>query len=366
MKGKKILILANYDVGLYKFRKELLERLLAEKYKVYISLPNGEYIPKLVEMGCTFVDTAVDRRGTNPFRDFRLIIKYRKIIKSIKPDCILTYTIKPNIYGGIVAATKRIPYIPNVTGLGSAIENGGLLNKFVLTLYKFAFRKAKIVFFQNGVNQRFFEEKKIAEKKHKLIPGSGVNLQQYSPLEYPEEHNINFAFIARIMKDKGAEEFFEAAKDICARYDNVKFHICGFCEEAYESRLKKLQEDGVIEFHGMVADIRSVLKDMHCVVLPSYHEGLSNVLLEAAASGRPLISTNIPGCRECFEDGTGGYYVEVKNLVDLAAKMEQFIKLTAEEKKNMGMKARKYVEEHFDRQIVVEAYMNEINSLEDK
>ena len=362
MKGKKILILANYDVGLYKFRRELIERLLLEKYEVYVSLPNGEYVSKLVEMGCNFINTAVDRRGTNPIRDFKLLRQYRKIVNSVGPDCILTYTIKPNIYGGIVAAAKKIPYIPNVTGLGSAIENGGLLNKIVLTLYKYAFRNAKMVFFQNEVNQKFFIEKKIAKAKHKLIPGSGVNLKHYSQMEYPVESEVNFAFIARIMRDKGAEEFFEAAQNICSTYPNAKFHICGFCEEAYEAELKMLQKNSTIEFHGMISDIRSVLKDMHCVVLPSYHEGLSNVLLESAASARPLIATDVPGCRECFEDGIGGYYVEVKNSLDLSLKMEQFIKLPYEEKKKMGLEARKYVEERFDRQIVVEAYMNEINS----
>lgn len=361
MNGKKVLILANYDVGLYKFRKELIERLLAEKCEVYISVPNGEYIPKLVEMGCVFVSTAVDRRGTNPLRDFRLLIKYRKIMKSIKPDYILTYTIKPNIYGGIVAAGRKIPYLPNVTGLGSAIENGGLLNKFVLALYRYAFRKAKAVFFQNEVNQRFFKDKKIAENKHKLIPGSGVNLQHYSLLEYPAESEVNFAFIARIMKDKGAEEFFEAAKFICARYHYVKFHICGFCEDAYEVELKQLQENGIVDFHGMVSDVRCVLKDMHCVVLPSYHEGMSNVLLEAAASGRPVLASNIPGCRECFENGVGGYQVEAKNASDLIAKMEHFINLPYEEKRKMGLEARKYVEQRFDRQQIVDVYMQELS-----
>lgn len=358
--NKKILILANYDVGLYKFRKELLERLLAEKYEVYISLPDGEYVPELVKMGCIFIDTPVDRRGTNPIRDFRLLLNYKKIVREIKPDYILTYTIKPNIYGGMIAARKNIPYVPNVTGLGSAIEIGGLLNKIVLTLYQYAFRKARTVFFQNEVNQRFFEDRNIAKGKHKLLSGSGVNLQQYSLLEYPKEEKINFAFIARIMKDKGADEFLQAAKILKAKYSQVNFHICGFCEDDYEATLKELQETGVIEFHGMVSDIRTVLTDMHCVVLPSYHEGMSNVLLESAASGRPVIASDIPGCRECFEDEVGGYSIKVKDAEDLILKMERFLNLTYDEKQEMGLQARKYVEQRFDRQQVVEAYMREL------
>lgn len=358
---KKILVLANNDVGLFKFRKELLERLLKNKFEVYISLPNGTYVTQLVDMGCVFVETSIDRRGTNPIRDIKLFFMYEKIMKEVKPDYVLTYTIKPNIYGGIVAARRKITYFPNVTGLGSAIENGGLLNKVILGLYRYAFGKAKKVFFQNDRNLAYFKENGIVKDNYRILPGSGVNLLKYSMLEYPKELNTKFAFIARIMKEKGAGEFLEATQILKRKYPCVEFHICGFCEEAYEEQLKKLQKQNIIEYHGMVGDVRTVLKDIHCVVLPSYHEGMSNVLLEAASSGRPVIASNVSGCKECFEDGHSGYAVEVKSTEDLVLKMEKFIQLLYEEKKQMGLHARKYVEQRFDRQQVIDAYMQELN-----
>lgn len=358
----RILILANYDVGLYKFRKELIEQLLKNRYEVYISLPDGEFVKPLVDLGCVFIDTPMERRGTNPIRDFKLLARYNKMIKEIRPDYIFTYTIKPNIYGGIVAAKCGIPYIPNVTGLGSAIENNNLLSRFVLLLYKYGFRKAEMVFFQNQENLCFFKGKKIVLGKYKLLPGSGVNLRHFTLQEYPLTDKINFVFISRIMKEKGAEEYLEAAKRLKPRYPNVEFHICGFCEEAYEDALEELQQAAIIDYHGMVKDVRTVLRTMNCVILPSYHEGMSNVLLEAAASGRPLIASDVPGCRETFENKSGGFLVEVRNVEDLIMKIEHFINLPYEKKREMGLAARRYVEEHFDRQKVVEAYMSELYS----
>lgn len=366
MAKEKILILANNDVGLYKFRKELLEQLQIQKYKVYISLPDGEFVEELKSMGCIFIDTPIDRRGTNPIRDLGLLRKYKKIIRDINPKYIFTYTIKPNIYGGIIAAKEGISYFPNVTGLGTSLENNGFLSKIILLLYRYAFRKARTVFFQNTSNQNFFEKHKIARGKHKLLPGSGVNLEYYDFQDYPESENIKFAFIARIMKEKGAGEFLEAAKLIKQQYSNVQFHVCGFCEDSYENILEQLQQDGVIIYHGMVKDIRTVLKDMHCVILPSYHEGLSNVLLEAGALGRPLIAANVPGCRETFENNIGGFLVAVRSSQDLMKKIELFLNLPFEKKRDMGIEARKYVQRYFNRQIVIDAYLSELNGAEAK
>ncbi|PER35106.1 glycosyltransferase family 1 protein [Bacillus cereus] len=360
---KKVLILANNDVGLYKFRKELIQELVRD-YKVYISIPNGEFIPYLKELGCNFIDTPISRRGTNPLTDFKLLMNYKKIIREVKPDLVLTYTIKPNIYGGLACKMSGVPYISNITGLGSAVENGGVLQKITVALYKSALKKASCVFFQNEENKKFFEAKKIISHNYRLIPGSGVNLEQYYLLDYPVDTIVNFVFIARVMKEKGIDQYLAAAKYIRENYPNTKFHILGFCEEAYESKLKEMQDKGVIEYHGMQSDIREFHKISHCTIHPTYYpEGMSNVLLESAACGRPIITTNRSGCREIVDHGENGYIVEQQSSQDLIEKIERFLRLDYESKRKMGIIGRNKVENEFDRKIVVNSYIEEIGKI---
>lgn len=358
---KKILILANNDIGLYNFRKELLERLLEENYKVYISLPMGARVKEMEEMGCHFIETKLNRHGRNPLQELKLLLFYKKIIRECKPDFILGYTIKPNIYGAIAAKSHKIPFIANITGLGSAVENESLIRKFLLLLYKYAFKDVQKVFFQNTANMQFFEEKKIALGKYGLLPGSGVNLKKYEVQKYPDTNTCRFLFISRIMKEKGIEQYLEAGKRIKEKYQNTEFHVCGFCEEEYEEELQKLHEEGKIIYHGLINHVSEFLKDIHCVVHPTYYpEGLSNVLLEACACGRPIITTNRPGCREVVEDGKNGFVVEEKNASDLYEKIEKFLLLPDEKKEEMGKYGREKVERTFNRKIVIEAYMKEI------
>ncbi|PEQ08732.1 glycosyltransferase family 4 protein [Bacillus toyonensis] len=358
---KKVLILANNDVGLYKFRKELIQELV-KKYKVYISLPDGEFIHQLKELGCEFINTPISRRGTNLITDLKLFINYRKIIKEVKPDVVLTYTIKPNVYGGLACRVSGIPYIVNITGLGTAVEKEGLLQKITLFLYKLALKDVKCIFFQNKENKDFFHEKKITNGRGRLIPGSGVNLNYYPFLEYPSNTVVNFLFIARVMKEKGIDQYLDAAKYIKEKYPNTAFHILGFCEDAYEKKLRDMQDSGIIQYHGMQSDIREFHKISHCTIHPTYYpEGMSNVLLESAACGRPVITTNRSGCKEVVDDGLNGYIVEQQNSQDLINKIESFLKLSYESKKKMGFIGRKKVEEEFNRDIVVNAYMEELN-----
>ena len=358
---KKVLFLVNHDVVIYNFRKELVERLLQDGIIVYISSPYGERIDDLIAMGCQFIDTHIDRHGTNILDDYKLILHYKRIIKDIKPDVVLTYTIKPNIYGGIACKSLKTPYIANITGLGTAVENGGIMQRFTTLLYKIAFKRVRCVFFQNTENQQFFIDKKIAINRHKLIPGSGVNLEHFQVLDYPTDDSIEFVFISRIMKQKGIEQYLEAAEYIRGKYPNTRFHICGFCEEEYEDKLKDMQNREIIKYHGMLRDVREVIKITHCTIHPSYYpEGMSNVLLESAACGRPLITTNRSGCREVVDDGINGYIVEQKDSQDLIEKIEEFIALSYEEKKNMGLMGRTKVEREFDRNIVVAKYLEEI------
>lgn len=360
----RIMILANNDVGLYKFRKELIEKLI-ETHEVYICLPDGEFISELCSLGTKFIScNLLDRHGTNPVKELKLISYYKKILKKIKPDIVFTYTIKPNVYGGMACTKLGIPYVVNITGLGTAVENDGLMQKITLTLYKMGLKKAQKVFFQNTENRDFMIQKGVIKGSYDLLPGSGVNLNNYTVSEYPNEGVVNFVFVSRIMKEKGIDQYLDAAKVIREKYPETRFHICGFCEQAYENELQKLNDEGMIIYHGLVKDMSAIYRKMSCTVHPTYYpEGLSNVLLESAASGRPIITTNRSGCREVVDDGVNGYVVEEKNSKDLIEKIELFLSKSIEERKQMGIAGRKKVEKEFDRQIVVDKYLAEIESL---
>ncbi|CAG9606596.1 glycosyltransferase family 4 protein [Pseudoneobacillus rhizosphaerae] len=356
----RILILANNDIGLYKFRKELIE-VLVKSNEVYVSLPNGNFISKLTELGCKFIETPISRRGTNPVADLKLLLKYNTIIKKIKPDVVLTFTIKPNVFGGMACSINNIPYISNITGLGTAVENGGILQRITLFLYKISLKKAKCIFFQNIENQDFFKERNIIRGKYRLIPGSGVNLDYFSLLEYPPDNKIQFLFVSRVMKEKGIDQYLKAAEYIKNKYAYTVFHILGYCEQNYENKLKEAQDKKIIEYHGMQNDVIKFYRNSHCTIHPTYYpEGMSNVLLESASCGRPIITTNRSGCREIIDDGVNGYIVEQQNSEDLINKIEKFIELDYLEKKQMGLEGRKKVEKEFDRKLVITAYLDEI------
>ncbi len=357
----KVLFLVNHDVVIYNFRLELVEALLKEGHDVHISSPYGERIDSLVDLGCKYHKITISRHGMNPFKDFKIIRQYKKLMKEISPDIVFSYTIKPNIYGAIAARSRKIPIVCNITGLGTAVENGGFAQKITIMLYKYAFTKVKKVYFQNKENQQFFIDHKIAIGKHDLLPGSGVNLSRFVPLEYPD--TLEFAFISRIMKEKGIDQYLEAASIIKEKYPNTVFHVCGFCEQEYEKKLEEYTNKGIILYHGMIRNVKEIQKKICCTIHPTYYpEGISNVLLESCASARPIITTNRSGCREVVDDGINGYIVEQRNSKDLADKIEKFINLSLEERKQMGMNARLKVENEFDRNIVVEKYLGDLNN----
>ncbi len=358
---KKVLFLVNHDVVIYNFRLELVERLIHDGYDVFVSSPYGERIDDLKALGCHYYEIEMERHGMNPVKEVKLLISYRKLISRVKPDIILGYTIKPNIYGAMAAAEKNIPFVANITGLGTAVENPGLSQKLMIVLYRIAFKKVQKVFFQNTENRGFFLEHKIAVEKHGLLPGSGVNLERFFVRDYPNDRIVRFAFISRIMKEKGIDEYLDAAKVIKEKYPNTEFHICGFCEAEYKGKLDECIRDKAIIYHGMIRDVAGFLEDMHCVIHPTYYpEGLSNVLLEACACGRPIITTDRSGCREVVDNEVNGYMVPQKNTEKLIEAVERFLELSNEERKSMGIAGRRKVEKQFDRQIVVEEYMREI------
>lgn len=358
---QKVLFLVNHDVVIYNFRLELVERLLADGYEVCISSPYGERIEDLKKLGCHYYEIEMDRHGMNPLAEWKLLRTYRQQIREIKPDIILGYTIKPNIYGAIVAKYAKIPFVANITGLGTAVENAGMKQKLMVLLYRFAFQKVQRVFFQNEENRRFFVENHIAVDKHELLPGSGVNLERFAVKAYPEDGIYRFAFISRIMKEKGIDQYLQAALEIKKRHPNTEFHICGFCEEEYEAQLEEMQKNGIVIYHGMIRNVAEFLTDIHCVVHPTYYpEGLSNVLLEACASGRPIITTDRSGCREVVDDGKNGFFVKQKDSNDLIDKIEAFLQLSWQQRRDMGIAGRAKVEQEFDRKIVIQKYLNEI------
>lgn len=268
---KKVLIVINFDEGLYNFRKELLEALLKAGYEVHIAVPDGEYIGRLKKMGCKFHPTPLRRRGTNPIQELSLIRRYNRILCKVRPDVVFTYTIKPNIYMGLLCGGKRIPYITTITGLGTAVEGKGPLQRLTVTLYKAALRRAAVVFFQNQANEHIFRKRGIAPGRHKMLPGSGVNLEHFVYQQFPEGSSPCFLFISRIMKEKGIEEYLDAAQEIRKRHPDTRFRILGFLEEDYtgKERFERLQRDGVIEFMGSVEDVIPYIRDSQCTIHPS-------------------------------------------------------------------------------------------------
>lgn len=360
--NKRILVLANNDVGLYRFRKDLLAALLGAGHEVYISLPDGGFISELVQLGCRFLDTPIDRRGMNPLHDSKLFHQYRAILKEVKPDLVLTYTIKPNIYGGLACRMAHIPYAVNITGLGSAIENGGWLRRFVLALYRPALKGARVVFFENAGNRdTLVSAGVVPEGRGVVLNGAGVNLEDYPYQPYPQEGPVRFLFVGRVMREKGVDELFAAAKRMKQEYgDGVEFHIVGSFEEGYKPLMDELEKAGVVQYHGYQSDMKRFYAMASCVVLPSYHEGMSNVLLEAAASGRPLITSDIPGCREALEDGNSGYLCPAKDANALYGAMQRVMELSVEQRSEMGCRGRKRMVKMFDKLLVINKTMNNL------
>ena len=365
MKGN-ILVLTNHIGGLHSFRKEVIKAICDEGYNVTISVPEeSSKSGYFREIGCDVIITEFNRRGVNPLADFKLMLAYRNLMKKLKPEAVLTYTIKPNIYGGMAARLCSVPQLANVTGLGDAVENGGWMQKLTVTLYKMGLGKARLIFFQNASNREFGIHMGIADDSSILLPGSGVNLQHHTYQEYPaKEGRIRFLYIGRLLKDKGAEELFEAAKVIKAKYPQTEFQIVGNVEGDYQKQLDELVADGIVRFLGPQADVRPFIGAVECTIMPSYHEGMSNVNLESAANGRPVITTNVPGCKETVDDGKTGFLINAKSSESLIDAIERFIALPYGQKALMGREGRKKVEREFDRQIVVDAYLNEIKKFQ--
>lgn len=361
----KILILSNYANGLYLFRKEVLTAFLEHDYETVVSVPPDENCRKIEELGCKVIPIEFERRGNNPVHDLRLFLKYVKLLKEQKPDIVLTYTIKPNLYGGLACRLSGIPLLVNITGLGTALEKQGILGKVLLFFYRIATKNAACVFFQNEGNRQFMLERGIGQTHNRLLPGSGVNLKEHSFAEYPSEKDgITFLAVLRIMKDKGIEEYLKAAEQIKKEYPDTYFWLAGEYEEEtrqlYEPEIQRLSEQGVIRYFGHIDNVPKVMADSHVIVHPSYHEGLSNVLLEAAACGRPVLASDVPGCRETLQSGLSGLLFQSKSTESLVRTIKTILSYTEADRREMGMRGREYVESVFDRNKVISIYLEEI------
>ena len=356
-----VLILANYDVGLYQFRKELIQELLKD-HDVTISLPYGDLVSPLIEIGCGFLDTPVDRRGINPVTDLKLFLCYRRMLRKVNPDLVMTYTIKPNIYGGLACRLAGIPYAANITGLGTAFQKQGLLRELVVTMYKLALKKAKVVFFENCENLKTLVSENIVRREQcKLLNGAGVNLEHYSPAPYPMESSpVRFFFMGRVMAEKGVNELFEAMRRLRADGIDCTLDVLGNYEEHYEAAIRSGEAEGWLCYHGYQQDVRPFIEMCHCFVLPSWHEGMANTNLECAAMARPVITSRIHGCMEAVVEGKNGFLCKAKDTDSLYGAMRSFCGLSPEQRKQMGLVGRKHMEDVFDKKLVVEETMRTV------
>lgn len=359
----KILILANNAEGLYKFRKELLVALLKEN-QVYISVPHAPLVNEMVAMGCIYEEIELDRHGTNPMKELMLLSSYKKLIKRIAPDVVLTYTIKPNVYGGMASASLKIPYIANVTGLGNSIVNKSLVQKIAIFLYKKGLKKANTVFFQNSANLDYMLKMGIIRNNYVLLPGSGVNISHFAYENYPKDNQkLILLVVGRLMKAKGTDEIIEAAKIFKEKSLPIEIRLLGSYDGDYRQIVENAEKEGVIKYLGHQNDVRPYIKDAHAILHASYHEGMANVLLEAAAMGRPIIATNIPGCRETFDEGISGIAFSSQSVPSLCNAVEKFLSLSAEEREKMGRLGRAKIEKEFNRKLVVNEYLKAINAI---
>ena len=367
MKSRKIMILANDTTYVYNLRREIIQALIAKGDTVTLVGNLLLFQDELKQMGCKLIDLATKRQGTNPVDDLVLFRKYLKILRNEQPDVVLSYNIKPNVYGGLACRLRKVRYLPNITGLGTAVEYPGKMQALTTRLYKMGVAGAESVFFQNSENEAFFRDRNMLSPKSRavLLPGSGVNLITHPVLPYPQDEKIHFLFVARVMKEKGIDQYLETAKTLRAERQDVVFHICGGCDDpVYEEILKKAHNDGVVEYHGQQKDMLPFWQQAACIVNPSYYpEGMSNVLLEAASCGRPIIVADRSGCRETVEHKKTGYLVPIRDTQAVIDAVREFLNLSWEQRQAMGLAGRAKMEKEFDRRIVVEKYVEELEKL---
>jgi len=359
----KIAIVLNTSWNIYNFRMSFIKSLLADGHEVHTVAPVDDYTNRLVEAGCIHHNVRMDSRGANPILDFGLIIEFWSIYRRLKPDVILHYTIKPNIYGTLAASILKIPVINNVCGLGTVFLKKGLVSLVAIRLYRWAFRYPKKVFFQNADDKQLFLERKLVPPAiADLIPGSGVDLRRFAPAPSGKNENFTFLLISRLITDKGILEFIEAVKQLKAKGFKGKFQILGPKDPEHKRGIKLTTidqwiHDGVVEYLGTTDDVRQFINKADCIVLPSYREGTPRTLLEAASCGKPIVATDVPGCHHVVVDKYNGLLCKMKDADDLAEKMQTMAGLDQTVLKQMGTNGRKKMELEFSEDLVINKYI---------
>ena len=366
----KIAVVLNTSWNIYNFRKGLILSLMDKGNEVITIAPKDAYTYKLLDLGCRHVPVKMDSRGANPIKDFLLILELYGIYKKVKPDVILHYTIKPNIYGTIAASLLRIPVINNVCGLGTMFLKDNLVSRVAILLYRIAFRFPKKIFFQNEDDQNLFLTRRIVSKKvSDLLPGSGINTNEF--ISNPQSGNnqpFTFLLISRLIYDKGIIEYIEAIDQLKKEGIDAKFQLLGQIDEKHKRGIpaNKIQdwiEKNQVEYLGTTEDVRSYIQNADCVVLPSYREGTPKTLLEAASMAKPIVTTNVPGCNNVVRHGENGFLCKVKDAEDLAEKMKSILILPETQRRKMGDNGRSYIIKNFDESIVIERYMESIKNI---
>ena len=372
MQRKKILIIANSLWNIYNFRYELVKELIKNKYQIYIIAPKSDEAHFFKKIGCNYYDIKIDRKGKNIINDVIYFFKLYKFISTIKPNLILSFTIKPNIYSSIASFFTRTPNIITITGLGSSLINENFSKRIIHFLYKFAINCSNMVFFQNSHDRKYFI-KNICNKKFesKKISGSGINLNKFKydkKFQHRKSSVIKILMISRILKDKGVYEYLYAAKKISINFKNIRFYYLGSFDYdnpsfISKSEFKKIISQSGVEFLGYKENVKNYITKADIVVLPSYREGLPRSLLEAQAIGRPIITTNAPGCIDLIVNQSNGYSCKLKNKEDLFKKIELMINIKHKERVKMGQIGRKIVENQYDQVKVIKTYLGEIKTL---
>ena len=366
----KVAIVLNTSWNIYNFRIGLIKSMLDKGIEVYAIAPKDEYTHHLVDIGCHYKRVRMDSRGANPFKDLALIIELYSIYRKIKPDLILHFTIKPNIYGTLAASMLKIPVINNVCGLGTVFLKNNLVSKVAIALYKLAFRFPKKIFFQNTEDKQLFVDRNMVDPNiTDILPGSGIDFERFKPQQQQEKDNFTFLLISRLITDKGILEYIDAVKKLKARGLKAKFQLLGPKDPAHKrgipiSIIDSWIKEGAVEYLGTTMDVRKFIGQSDCIVLPSYREGTPRTLLEAASMGKPIVATDVPGCTNVVKDRFNGLLCKVRDSSDLADKMEQMFALKDSIRQEMGENSRKLIEQRFDEKTVIHKYLQNIELIQ--
>ena len=361
---KRIVLVANTSWSMIKFRLGVMKSLVEAGYEVIVIAPRDKHSDDFNELGCHYIELKMDNKGSNIFNDLKLIYTLQKVYKKLNPDLIFHYTIKPNIYGSFAAKIAKKRSIAVVTGLGYTFIHDSITAKIAKFLYKASLKYSQEVWFINIEDKnKFLLAELVVEEQMNFLPSEGINLETFAPIKVKRKDNIfRFILIARLLWDKGVGEYVKAAKILTKKYSNVEFQLVGFIDAQNPKAISREQVDdwvakGYVNYLGPTDDVKPFIAAADCVVLPSYREGVSMILMESAAMQKPLIATNVPGCRDLINNGISGYICRMQDYSDLVSKMDKMLHLTKKQRKKMGKEGRKLMEEEYNEKLVIEKYL---------